>query len=70
MEYAISEILMNGDEVNEGEEGLHITTDYVNYIYIYRYNSQDVVVKGIGQVTQLEESIKQYLKFMEGTNDI
>lgn len=50
MEYAISEILMNGDEVNEGEEGLHITTDLHNYAMPFiRYNSQDVVVKGIGQ---------------------
>lgn len=49
MEYAISEILMDGIEVNDGEEGLHITTDLQNYAMPFiRYNSQDIVVKGIG----------------------
>lgn len=47
MEYAISEILNDGQEVSEGERGRLITTDLTNYaVPFIRYDTQDIVVKG------------------------
>lgn len=49
MEYGVSEIISNGEEVSPNEKGMHITTDLHNYTMPFiRYNSQDIVVKGPG----------------------
>jgi len=46
MEYAITEILKDGKEVENGEEGRVITTDLVNYaVPFIRYDTQDYVTK-------------------------
>ncbi len=49
MEYAITEILdKNGQEVNPGDTGIHITTDLWNYsMPLVRYNTKDLVVKSV-----------------------
>jgi phenylacetate-CoA ligase len=47
MEYGISEILSNNNQVGPGEKGRHITTDLHNYAMPFiRYDSQDIVVRG------------------------
>jgi phenylacetate-CoA ligase len=46
MEYAITEILEDGKEVNTGERGRVITTDLQNYaVPFIRYDTQDYVIK-------------------------
>ena len=46
MEYAITEIISNGHEVNSGEKGRVITTDLINYaVPFIRYDTQDYVTK-------------------------
>ncbi|MCK4664905.1 MAG: phenylacetate--CoA ligase family protein [Bacteroidales bacterium] len=46
MEYAITEIMYNGKEVEKGERGRLITTDLVNYaVPFIRYDTQDIVTK-------------------------
>jgi len=46
MEYGISEILAQGDDVGPGEKGRHVTTDLHNYAMPFiRYDSQDIVQK-------------------------
>ena len=46
MEYAITEIISNNEEVNEGEKGRLITTDLINYaVPFIRYDTQDYVTK-------------------------
>lgn len=47
MEYGITEIISNGEEVTPGERGRAITTDLHNYAMPFiRYDSQDILVKG------------------------
>ena len=46
MEYAITEVINNGREVNDGEKGRVITTDLQNFGQPFiRYDTQDYVVK-------------------------
>ncbi len=52
MEYAVTEIMSESEEVNPGERGRVITTDLHNYaVPFIRYDSQDYVVKSSGQCT-------------------
>lgn len=47
VEYAITEIISNGKEVNHGEKGYLITTDLQNLaVPFIRYDTQDIVTKG------------------------
>lgn len=46
MEYAITEIISDSKEVNNGEKGRVITTDLINYaIPFIRYDTQDYITK-------------------------
>ena len=47
MENGISEIISDGKESREGEQGKLITTDLTNYAQPFiRYDTQDLVIKG------------------------
>ena len=46
MEYAITEILKDGNQVSSGEKGRVITTDLINYaVPFIRYDTQDYITK-------------------------
>lgn len=46
LEYAITEIISNGKNVNKGEKGRVITTDLINYaVPFIRYDTQDYITK-------------------------
>lgn len=70
MEYAISEIISDGEEVGGGERGQLISTDLMNYsVPFIRYDSQDVLIKGDHQCS-CGRSLLTIKKIVGRNNDI